>query len=55
MLPDAFIILKIFVITNLAFCHSITFDDQSSRKYVSDSGTIDFVYHNHEDMTKFLR
>lgn len=26
-----------------------------SRAYQSDAGTLDFVYHDHEEMTRFLR
>lgn len=25
------------------------------RAYIPDAGLLDFVYHNHDDMTKFLR
>lgn len=25
------------------------------RAYVPDAGLLDFVYHNHDDMTRFLR
>lgn len=30
-------------------------DYSNSRVYTPDTGLLDFVYHNHEDMTRFLR
>lgn len=29
--------------------------DRTERAYTPDLGLLDFVYHNHDDMTKFLR
>lgn len=29
--------------------------ERTERAYTPDVGLLDFVYHNHDDMTKFLR
>lgn len=56
----AAVTLSLFVINlNIETCSSqqlSTLNDYGgSRPYTPDTGLLDFVYHNHEDMTRFLR
>lgn len=57
----AAIILCLFAINlNIDICSSQQVADPSNdynniRTYMPDSSQIDFVYHNHDDMTRFLR
>ncbi|KAJ6640259.1 Carboxypeptidase M [Pseudolycoriella hygida] len=50
-------LLHIFY-NNLCNCQSENYFDDSApspRSYTPDVGLLDFVYHNHDDMTRFLR
>lgn len=56
----AAVTLCLFVVNlNIETCNSQqlnTLNDYTgSRPYTPDPGLLDFVYHNHEDMTRFLR
>lgn len=56
----AAVALCLFVINlNIETCSSQQLDTlndySNSRAYTPDTGLLDFVYHNHEDMTRFLR
>lgn len=50
--------LCLFVI-NFNTCRSqqlnVLNDFDTGRAYTPDTGLLDFVYHNHDDMTRFLR
>lgn len=56
----AAVTLCLFVVNlNIETCSSQqlnTLNDYAgSQAYVPDTGLLDFVYHNHEEMTRFLR
>lgn len=57
----AAIILCLFVVNlNIETCNSQQLNavdgyGGSRGAYVPDTGLLDFVYHNHEEMTRFLR
>lgn len=57
----ATIALCLFVVNlNIETCSSqqmnaVSEYNSNSRGYTPDTGLLDFVYHNHEDMTRFLR
>lgn len=56
----AAIVLCLFAINlNIDICSSQQVENSNDfnniRSYVPDGGQLDFVYHNHDEMTRFLR
>lgn len=56
----AAVTLSLFIVNlNIETCSSQQLNSVNefagARAYTPDTGLLDFVYHNHDDMTRFLR